>query len=312
MHTVFQSLIKKKHCSSATLKWNKQPSDDKEVGYTIGLIKLIQNNKEDLEIQMEDDEKRLIKKQVNVLKAVNPSEIYFSFDEDKIKLRLHEMSAELQEFYTANKVKNCPTLEMNTPCVVFHKETNKYQRAYVISLDETTCTVSLRDAADKLTLSKKSVLALEMAFNKYPSFALRCHLQGISPAGDVKKWSHLAIEYIQELFKKEKKVFITKAGELDVEMNSLPVTMWYLEFIPGGPLEPSTNKLHSINRLLVNNGLALNTRSLSKPKQNVSDVPEKVVVEEKVEEEEPILVIICLYFILNKMLHITKIMYGIT
>lgn len=290
---------------SETLKWDKKVPENKEESYTTNLIKVIQSATEigetslgESEMQTEDpDEKNILKKQVNVLKVVSPSEIYISFEDEKIKERFKEMSAKLQEHYTNTKVKK-HSLEINTKCVVFNRQTKVYHRAYLLSVAENTCTVSLMDMAEELTVPKSKVYVLERSFGVYPSFALKCHLYGITPAGDSKNWSHLAIEYVQELFKNEKNVFITKGGPENDEEKTFAVTMWYLEFIPGGPLEPSTNKLNCVNKLLVNNGLALKKRNLSRSRQ--SDVPKvsekKAVIDQDAEMIE-VMALAFYYFI---------------
>lgn len=245
-------------------------------------MNVIQSASEHLEVNtsVEDDDedegiKKQLKKQVSVLRAVNPGEIYVSFDEEKIMNRFSKMDVAMQEFYSAKKMENC-ALNVGEKCVAFVLEIKKYLRAHIISVDEDkkACKVLLIDTAEELSVPAQNIYILNDALKEYPSFAMKCHLSGISPAGDVKKWSNLANEYIQELFKNEKKIFITKSGPTS-ETNSLPVIMWYLEFIPGTPLEPATNKLHSINKLLVKNGLALKARELPRRRQEC-DIEQKI------------------------------------
>lgn len=204
------------------MTWNKDTPEEKEEGYTTNLIRVIQSTTEVLEnsveeqVEQDHSKSNILKKQVSVLKVVSPGEIYVSFVDEKIKERFMEMSAEFQKFYSNNKLENCP-LEIDKACVVFNRQTKKYYRAQISSVTENTCTVWLMDSPEELTVPTRNVYVLYDTFRMYPNFALKCHLHGISPAGDVKKWSHLAIDYIKELFKNEKKVYMTKAGSMERE-----------------------------------------------------------------------------------------------
>lgn len=116
-------------------------------------------------------------------------------------------------------------------------------------------------------MSKKNLHTFEEQFKSFPEGCFRCHLAGITPAGGSTKWSMIAVEFLQDLFLKQKEIYLIKCGEVDTAKKSLPVLMWYSEFVPGGALVPSRNVLHSVNKLLVKNGLALNVSAFVKEKK---------------------------------------------
>lgn len=245
--------------------WKRETEEKKpEESFTTSLIKTVQSSSAIQNISMEeedDDFKNALKKEVNVLKVVNPSEIYVSFTDERLSQFRLKMNKELTEFYSNQHRDKCKP-EIGLKCVVLNPLSRKYQRATINSLnDDDSCNVLLTDIHEEAVIPNTKIFVLDQQFKAYPSFVTRCHLSGIHPAGGTNKWSGLATEYLQDLLNAQKSIYITKSGVINKD-HSLPVKMWYSEVINMGPLEPSCTKYHSINKGLVKNGLALKERPL--------------------------------------------------
>lgn len=260
--------------SSRTVKWHKQDKQRKQTEtFTLDLLKTIQstgkqleNDKEEEEVDENDDYNNVIKKEIIVLRADNPDLIYVQFKDDFVKKHFLEMDSNLQEFYSKNKPQS-DKLEVGNSCVVHRRNTDNFNRATVLEITDDKAMVQLCDRSETIEVQKEDLYDLDDKFKIYPNFAFKCHLDDISPAGDSKKWSFLAVEYLQEIFKNQHKILMTKSS-MDTERNSWPVIMWYVEFVCSGPLEPTKKVLHCINKELISNGLALKKRTLHK-KSNI-------------------------------------------
>lgn len=252
-------------CSSQTLKWEKDLKKTKSDGFTTSLLKTIQCNTMDQteEEQVEDNDnyKNVIKKEVNIIKADNPDAIYIQFKDESIRNKYVEMDRNLQQFYSKNKIR-LKAFDKGVKCIIYRKNVNHYDRATI--LDVTNQTVELCETAEIIQVARNDFYVLDDQFRIYPNFTFKCHLDGILPAGDSKNWSYLAVEYLQEIFKNQSNILMTKSGVTDQEKNSWPVIMWYVELVNNGPLEPTQRKLHCINKELTTNGLALKKRSTYK------------------------------------------------
>lgn len=263
--------------SSQTIKWHKKQGEKKADGFTTNLLKTIQSttaNKQLTEEQCneDDDEHRtLIKKPITILKANSPDEIYVKLNDDKIRDRFKEFEENLQVFYTTNENK-CQAKEIlkGYTYVVYRKTGDKYARAKVLEvLEGEKFVMQLCDTAEVIVVEDRGdIYDVDQQFCNYPNDALKCHLDGIIPAGDSKKWSLLAVEYLQEICKNQNSILMTRSNHPDPETNSWPVIMWYTELIDNGPLEPTERKLHSINKELLTNGVALKKR----PKKTTSTI----------------------------------------
>lgn len=278
------------------MKWHKQEKEKKVEAFTTNLLKTIQSvtereNEDKVEIEDDNDEyDDVIKKEVNVVRADNPDLIYIQFKDESIRKRFIEMDNNLQEFYSTNKPK-MDNLEIGNKCVIYRNSLNHFHRATVLEVFESKVMVQLCDTAEIIEVDKNKIYALNDQFRVYPNFTFKCHLDGILPAGDNKKWSFLAVEYLQEIFKNQNKILMTKSGILDGERNSWPVDMWYVELVCNGPLEPTQRKLHSINKELTTNGLALKKRPLCKKlnrSPTIVQVEENTVAEHASADIEPI------------------------
>lgn len=238
--------------------------------FTINMLKTIQstNHAETVtnDVDPEDEQipGNILKKAIEVISAENPGLIYVMFTENKE--RLHEFQLELKHFYSKS-VLQTSQWKVGHACVVYHRK--RYYRGVIVEiLNNDRFVVSLRDYAITVETKGKQLGILDAKFTKDPEFAIRCHLADITPAGGTEKWSAMACEFLQDVLKNNTKLYLARKGQLDKIKKSMPVVIWYTEFLPGGALESSKTILHSINTLLLKNGLALKT-AVSKSKKGV-------------------------------------------
>lgn len=287
--------------SSKTLKWHKAEQGKKSDGFTTNLLKTIQSTMAQHDngtIETDDEFDNVIKKEVDVLKVNGPDLIYVQFQDEWIRKRYIEMDTYMQDFYFKNKPE-VKSLAVGDKCVIYKKKMDHFYRAKVLDITDNKILVELFDSTDVYETDKSNIYFLDDKFRVYPNFVIKCHLDGILPAGDSKKWSFLALDYLDELFKNKSKILMTKSAMFDPDKNSLPCVMWYVELVCNGPLEPTLRKLHCINKELVTNGLALNKRTIHKkrcstPLKN-EVITAAVSMKEKIEkitvtEQKPIIV----------------------
>lgn len=257
--------------SSKTVKWLKDnDKTNTQEGFTRNLLKTIQSATEQIEDEQndEDDEfENVIRKEVTVIKAISPDEIYIQFKDVNIRNRFVEMDRNLQELYTTNKPK-LETFEVNDRCVVYQKNTDRFYRASIVKKTDTKITVQLYDTPEQIDVDSSDIYTLDDQFRIYPPATFKCYLDRIVAAGDSQKWSFMAVEYLQELFKNNHQILMTKSSSGDPKKTDFwPVIMWYVELICNGPLEPTQRKLVCINKALTTNGLALKKRQKQQQQQ---------------------------------------------
>lgn len=206
------------------------------------------------------------------MKADNPDAIYIQLKDDFVRNQFAELEKKLQAFYSTNEKCQLKTIEPGARGVVYKTSAKHYDRATILEVKETRGVVLLYDRGEIIEVESSDIYTLDDQFRVYPNFTFKCHLDGIIPAGDSKKWSLLAVEYLQDIFKNQTNVLMTKSSATDHEKNSWPVVMWYVELINNGPLEPTQRKLHCINKELTTNGLALKKRPTERRKPEVKAV----------------------------------------
>ncbi|XP_018327657.1 uncharacterized protein LOC108738643 isoform X2 [Agrilus planipennis] len=264
---------------SQKVQWTKEVvKKQSQPAFTLDLMKTIQGRNTSNEYPSKSSppcEEGGIKKPVKVLLAESPDLIYVSLEDDNIKEYQSSLHILLQEYYPADS-KQKTNWELEDLCVVYNEHSKTFNRAIIKEIEGEKIKVFLCDGGKHITVSPKDVYTLDDKFKRTPNGAIRCHMSGITPAGDPNKWSRMAVEYLTELVAKEKNFFISKSGETDLTNKSLAITLWFQEITQAGPLEPSKAVLHSINNLLIVNGLALKCKKEPAQTQQVTDKDTKV------------------------------------
>ncbi|XP_054718461.1 RING finger protein 17-like [Uloborus diversus] len=195
-----------------------------------------------------------------------------------LEKKLTALMTEMQKVYE-NSQYEVPECVIGKSYVAFSRSLRKWCRANIVSkLADDIFEVFLVDFGSTEQAAKKDIQKLLENFTHDESFALRCHLEGIIPAGGSSEWSQVSCEAFQQLVATHEKFLVTTKGEL--EDGSLGVELFYEELVRGGALEPTKIEFRSITKELVNRGLALKIRaksnSVSPPKKNeILKSPEK-------------------------------------
>lgn len=250
--------------SSTTLKWSKSNETTQQPeSFPVKLFQSQTSGAESMNVIQNDNRTY---QEVSVLNVDDPDRIYVSINNSTLMQQKMQLFKALQIYYGSQTV-STTIFPVDSHCVVFHKKQKMFVRAIVTNLREEKYEVLLYDLGENLDVPKDTVWELNEKFEQVPSFAVKCHLANITPAGDRKKWSHMAIELLKDVFKTQTRIYVTKDGLIDTERKSMPVIMLYTEFVEGGPLEKSTYNYININKMLVDKGLAF--------KKNRSDSSEE-------------------------------------
>lgn len=214
--------------------------------------------------------KNLPKKPVKILACKSPGLFFVNFTEGGCVKELAALHLSIQEHFLSHTL-TPEEWKINDRCIVFDSIKKQYFRAKILeTMDDNCFLVRTLDTGLELEVPAKNLGKLGEDFTKYPDFAIPCHLAAIRPAGNPDKWSIMAVEYFQELVKKYREFFLSKYDNFDLEKSSLPVIIWFTEFIPAGPLDCSKTLYHSVNEVLIRIGLALkNPTNMNLESQNI-------------------------------------------
>jgi hypothetical protein len=187
--------------------------------------------------------------------------------------------SELQEYY-ATSVSYTDTWEVNNKCCAFSAQHKQWYRAIIVELlPDNKAKVFLKDIAEVEIVPLHNLQLLDPKFMGTRDGAVKCHLAGVRAAGDKTEWPSLACEYFNEQTAKYPHLFITKKGE--IENWSLPVELWVKETKLVGPFEPTQEEWHTLNKKLVEQGLALPVRE-----SEVQSIPSLQVLRELEEQSQ--------------------------
>ncbi|CAH1134389.1 unnamed protein product [Ceutorhynchus assimilis] len=208
------------------------------------------------------------KRRVDVIKVEDPNNIWVKYEDLKNKER--ELIKGLSIHYSQEKHKK-DKWEIGIKCVT--EDENAYVRGTVLEqISENSYKIYLYDKVKEITTTVDKIYVLDNFLARYPQVALKAHLAYIRPAGDTGKWSIAAIEALQEIFNRHKRIYaiMVQEKEEDVPNKSIPLDMWYGLVIQGGPLEPDRLKYVSISNALVKLGWAFRVQRPVIPKKTIS------------------------------------------
>ncbi|KAJ9579969.1 hypothetical protein L9F63_004352, partial [Diploptera punctata] len=218
--------------------------------------------------------------EVKVLSCPSPSCIYVMLINFSEQIKKFCLMCELQEFYSSSR-SHVDKWEVNNKCSAFSVKRKMWYRAIVIELlPDDQAKVFMKDFAEVETVPILNLQLLDPKFLQIRDGAIKCHLAGIKAAGDKNEWPTLACEYLNELIDKYSDTCIAKKGE--IEDNSLPVELWVKRIICGGPLEPTREEWFTLNRQLIDQGLAIPVKGESE----AESIPSLQVLRELEERSE--------------------------
>ncbi|RZC35876.1 RING finger protein 17 [Asbolus verrucosus] len=265
---------------SKTLYWPNEnyveDEDDDDDELSFQLIK----KSEEVIVENEDfDLKNGIRQQVSVVHFESPDLIFIKFS--KYKAVEDEMNKELQIHYSTRR-KNKDVWEPSEYCIIYDSIKSKYMRGVIKSAaGPDAYMVYLYDHVQEMKVPQKLIFIQDPYFKRFVCYVYKCRLANIKPAGDRGKWSRLAIEILQKIFSTYKILHIKKT-EVNRTERMFGVIMWYSLATPAKALEPSKFNFISINKSLIESGVAFGTASAV----NISSDAEKSPDSEKEDEEK--------------------------
>ncbi|KAG7211347.1 hypothetical protein KM043_010641 [Ampulex compressa] len=193
---------------------------------------------------------------VLVYSATSPDCIYVS---DATRQEAHiDMMAQLQEFYNKYRAEQRDVWEPDTVCAIYSTKDKAYCRAKVLrSNPPDEVDVFYYDMGLEETVKTRNLQPLYMKFSEVPAYVFKVKLAGILPCGGSKQWPSLSCEELSGILEDTRncKFYISKIE--DVEDTAIPVELWVKQSKTDGPLAPTRIETNSVNRMLVEKGVAL-------------------------------------------------------
>ncbi|XP_071137588.1 RING finger protein 17-like isoform X1 [Mytilus edulis] len=147
------------------------------------------------------------------------------------------------------------TWEVGNFCAARHSDDKRWYRAKILSMPhKSLAEVFMVDYGYICQVGVSEIRPLQKPFLKQMCYAFSCHLADIVSAGDMKKWSRTACEFMAEEVK-NMKMYIQKKG--NTQNDSLPIDLLMEEDISETALEPSRKHYYSLTDKLIEKGLAI-------------------------------------------------------
>ncbi|XP_076172595.1 tudor domain-containing protein qin isoform X2 [Ptiloglossa arizonensis] len=208
--------------------------------------------------------------QVTIHNVQSPDCIYVS-DATCDQTDVEEMILQMQEFYSKFRSAKRNIWSKDTVCAIYSSK-NMYYRGRIIdikSMDKVV--VFLYDMGIEETVSMNDIQALYPPFFKIPTYVFKIKLAGILPCGGSTSWPSLSCEELHGIINHNynSKFYISKLEEEDVENSAILVELWIKQIKMDGPLVPTRIQINSINRMLVEKGVALPIKEYAKKRDKI-------------------------------------------
>ncbi|XP_026826166.1 RING finger protein 17 isoform X3 [Ooceraea biroi] len=216
------------------------------------------NAEKDKSTEKTETTKDPFKVEVLIQRVVTPYCIYVAQKE-------HEESnatfmLEMQKFYNTY---HCPTKDdwrEGGLCAVYSAKDKAYFRAKISKIGSPTeVSVFFYDVGIEETVTVKDLQILHEKFAKQPAHYFKVKLAGILPCGGSSTWLSLSCTTLFDIIQENRncKFYITKLIQEEAYDGAVPVELWIRQTRIPGPLLPATIEINSINRMLVDKGVAL-------------------------------------------------------
>ncbi|KAK0173099.1 hypothetical protein PV328_006343 [Microctonus aethiopoides] len=192
---------------------------------------------------------------VNVVRVVSPDEIYLAttnrtdtFDE------IHD---KIQKFYSKQRAIVAPDMSQGAMCVVRLSTNNAYYRAKIIDAEDDNVKVFLIDEGKYETVSKDSIQSLADQLHDIPAYLFKVRLAGIYPTCGKTTWTSVTCDKLIEIVNanENRNFYIAKVGETVNEAMTVDLYVEQANIIDA--VSPTVIEISSVNRMLVEAGLAL-------------------------------------------------------
>ncbi|XP_076395863.1 tudor domain-containing protein qin isoform X2 [Megachile rotundata] len=197
-----------------------------------------------------------------------------------------KMMAEMQEFYRKYRSAKRDIWNKDAVCAVYSSKSEMYYRGRIIEIKSPDkVTVFLYDIGIEEIVTINDLQSLYPVFFETPTYVFKIKLSGILPCGGSTFWTSLSCEKLQEIVNNNQncKFYISKLEEEDIEDSVIPVELWIKQVKMDGPLAPTRYEINSINRMLVENGVALPIKEYAKKRDKILAIELKRMLMKKLE-----------------------------
>ncbi|XP_072764872.1 RING finger protein 17 isoform X2 [Anoplolepis gracilipes] len=218
--------------------------------------------------ETENDEKKPVEKnetikdpfkvEVSVQNVITPDCIYVAQTEHKESNA--KMILNMQKFYDNYYSESSDNWSEGALCAVYSAKDKSYFRAKILKIKSSTdVLVYFYDMGIEETVTMKDIQILHMKFVKEPTYCFKVKLAGILPCGGSSTWPSLSCTILSHIIQGNSfcKYYITKPVQEEACNNVIPVELWVRQAKIPGPLAPTKIEINSVNRMLVEQGVAL-------------------------------------------------------
>ncbi|XP_019698156.1 RING finger protein 17 isoform X2 [Harpegnathos saltator] len=221
-------------------------------------LSLIKSESDTKSVQEEETIKDPFKMEVCIKRLVTPDCIYVAQTDHKESNE--NLITAMQQFYNSYCSEARDNWAENALCAVYSAKDKSYFRAQILKIKSPTeVLVYFCDIGIDETVTMKDIQVLHPKFTKQPAHCFKVKLAGILPCGGSSIWPSLSCSTLTDIIRTNSrcKFYITKLVQQETCDNVIPVELWVKQIKIPGPLAPSKVEINSVNRMLVENGVAL-------------------------------------------------------
>ncbi|XP_026668019.1 RING finger protein 17 isoform X2 [Ceratina calcarata] len=278
--------------SSARNNRNKRnKKHDKSLINTMGKCLELQDNDQSFNaksvkssVRNSENNEDPFKINVDIHQVQSPDCIYVS-ETTCDRKDVESMMRSMQEFYAKyHSAKH--NWNKDSVCTVYLEKSEMYYRARIVDIkSDDKVTVFLYDIGIEETVPMDKIQSLYPRYANTPTHIFKIKLTGILPCGGSNTWPTFSCQKLSEIINNNHncKFYISKVDEEDMENGAIPVELWIKQLVIDGPLSPSRYEINSINRLLVENGVALPIKEYAKKRDKILAIELKRELSKKIE-----------------------------
>ncbi|XP_043795081.1 RING finger protein 17 isoform X2 [Apis laboriosa] len=222
---------------------------------------------------------------VLIHQVLSPDSIYVS-DATCDQSDVEKMMKQMQEFYNKYRPAKRDVWNKDSACAVYFARSDMYYRGKIIDIKiDNKVVVFLYDIGIEETVSINDIQSLYPWFSKIPTYVFKIKLTGILPCGGSSTWPSLSCEKLHEIINNNQnsKFYISKLEEEETEDSAIPVELWIKQVKMDGPLAPTRHEINSVNRMLVEDGVALPVKEYAKKRDKILAIELKRQLVKKLE-----------------------------
>ncbi|CAL1681712.1 unnamed protein product [Lasius platythorax] len=215
-----------------------------------------ENEKEPVE--KDETIKDPFKVQVCIQRVITPDCIFVAQTEHEESNA--KMISAMQIFYDTYHSELRDNWTEGALCAVYSAKDKSYFRAKILKISSPTeVLVYFYDMGIEETVTMKDIQILHMKFAKEATYCFKVKLAGILPCGGSSAWPSLSCTVLSDIIQENAfcKYYITKPVQEEAYNDVIPVELWVRQTKIPGPLAPTKIEINSINRMLVEKGVAL-------------------------------------------------------